>query len=399
MSEGGRLALEGGTPVRSTLLPYGRQWIDDEDVAAVTRVLRSDWLTTGPEVGEFEGELAAATGAAHAVAVCNGTAALHAAMHALGAGPGDEVLVPAMTFAASANCALYVGARPVFVDVEPDTLLLSPEAAAAAVTPRTRAVVAVDYAGHPCNYDALRALASRHGLALVADGCHALGGSYRGAPVGSLAQLTAFSLHPVKHVTTGEGGAVTTHDAALAQRMRAFRNHGITTDHRQRAERGSWFYEMADLGYNYRLTDFQCALGRTQLRKLPAWIRRRRELAARYHAALAEIAAVEPLAVRDDVAHAYHLYVVRLRLEALRADRSQVFAALRAEGIGVNVHYIPVHLHPYYREHHGTAAGMCPVAEAAYERILSLPMFPAMTDGDVDDVVAALHKVTAAYRT
>jgi perosamine synthetase len=234
-------------------------------------------------------------------------------------------------------------------------------------------------------------------LHLVADACHAVGGSYKGRPVGCLADLSTFSFHPVKHVTTGEGGMITTDDAALARRMRVFRNHGITTDHRQREQQGSWFYEMVDLGYNYRLTDLQCALGMSQLRKLSASVVRRQAIARQYDAAFAEIPAVEPLGVRPDVSHAYHLYVIRLDLDRLQVDRAHVFAALVAEGIGVNVHYIPVHLHPFYRARFDTGPGLCPVAEAAYERIITLPMFPRMTDDDVGDVIMAVSKVTKAY--
>jgi perosamine synthetase len=368
-----------------TPLPYGRHWIDEEDVRAVADVLRGDWLTTGPRVEDFERRFAEAVEAREAVAVNSGTAALHCAMHALGIGPGDEVIVPPMTFAATANCVLYCGGTPVFADVDPATLLLDPDAAARQVTPRTRAVVAVDYAGQPCDYDALRAFAGRHGLALVADACHALGGAYREQRVGSIADLSAFSFHPVKHIATGEGGMITTGDANLARRMRLFRNHGISTDHRQREQAGSWYYEMVELGYNYRLTDFQCALGVSQLGKLERWVARRREIARRYNAALAGVPGVRPLAVRPEAAHAYHLYVVRVE-----GDRGRAFAELRAVGVGVNVHYIPVHLHPYYRQRLGTGPGLCPAAEAAYEQILSLPIFPRMSDEDVDFVVQVL---------
>ena len=392
-----RLAIDGGRPIRKTLLPYGRHWIAEDDIAAVASVLRSDWLTTGPAVAEFERVFATATGAASAVAVSSGTAALHAAMFALGVGEGDEVIVPAMTFAATANCVLYQGATPVFADVDDGTLLLGAVDAERRVTKRTKALVAVDYAGQPCDYDALADLAKRKQLALVADACHALGAMYRGRRVGSLAQLSTFSFHPVKHIAAGEGGAVTTAEEPLARRLRLFRNHGITTDSREREQTGSWQYEMVELGYNYRLTDLQCALAQSQLKKLPAFLASRREIARRYTAALADIPAVAPLVVRTDAQHAYHLFVVRLRLDQLRATRAQVFAALCAEGIGVNVHYVPVHLHPFYRKRLGTGPGLCPVAEAAYEEILSLPMFPAMSDADVDDVIAALVKVTGAY--
>lgn len=397
MTQREKLAIDGGAPVRRGTLPYGRQSIDEEDIAAVVEVLRSDWLTTGPKVGEFERALAEFVGVREAVAVSNGTAALHAAMYALGIGPGDEVIVPPMTFAATANCVVYQGGTPVFVDVEPGTLLIDPNQVEAKITPRTKAIIAVDYAGQPCDYDRLRAIVQSHGLKLVADACHALGASYRGRQVGSLADLSVFSFHPVKHITTGEGGMITTDDPALAERMRVFRNHGITSDHRQREQQGSWFYEMVDLGYNYRLTDVQCVLGMSQLRKLPGWLARRREIARQYDAAFAGMPAVEPLAVRPGVVHAYHLYMIRLDLARLQPTRAEVFAALRAEGIGVNVHYVPVHLHPFYRERFGTRPGLCPVAEAAYEELVTLPVFPGMGDADVADVTAAVAKVVEAY--
>lgn len=393
------LAVNGGTPVRKTMLPYGRQSIDEDDIAAVVDVLRSDWLTTGPTIAEFETAFANVAGASEAVAVSNGTAALHAAMFALGIGSGDEVIVTPMTFAASANAAVYLGAVPVFSDVDPETLLLDPQTIEARITPRTRAIVAVDYAGQPCDYDAINAIAEKHGLAVIDDACHAVGGSYHGRPVGSLADLNTFSLHPVKHLTTGEGGVITTDDAELAQKMRIFRNHGITTDHRQRAEQGAFFYEMMYLGYNYRLTDFQAALGISQLNKLPGWVDRRQAIARQYDKAFADLSEVTPLTVRSEVSHAYHLYMIQLELDMLQVDRTAVFQALRAEGIGVNVHYIPVHLHPFYREQFGTSLGDCPIAEAAYRRLITLPIFPQMSDQDVTDVVTAVAKVITAYQS
>ena len=393
-----QLALHGGVPVRSALLPYGRHEIDDADVEAVTRVLRSDWLTSGPLVTEFEAAFAQLTGAAHAVAVSNGTAALHAAMFALGIGPGDEVIVPPMTFAASANAVLYQGGTPVFADVDASTLLLDPAQAAAKISPKTRAIVAVDYAGQPCDYDALRAVVGDRPIAIVGDACHSVGGRDRGRAVGTLADLSAFSLHPVKHVTTGEGGMVTTADAKLAARMRTFRNHGITTDHRQRSEQSSWIYEIVELGYNYRLTDIQCALGISQLSKLPARIERRQAIAREYDRAFAQIPEVSPLGMRSGVSHAFHLYMVQVDTSALTCDRAMVFNALSREGIGVNVHYIPVHLHPLYRRRFDFGPGLCPVAEAAYERLITLPMFPGMTARDVQDVVEAVTKVVTAFR-
>lgn len=380
-------------PVRGTLLPYGRQLIDETDIAAVVDVLRSDWLTTGPAVEAFEGAFAARVGARHAIAVSNGTAALHAAFHALRLGPGDEVIVPAMTFASTATAVVMTGARPVFADVDARTLLVDTASVEARIGPRTRAIIAVDYAGQPCAYDVLAELADRHDLALLSDACHSLGARYGGKPVGCLTDLTVFSFHPVKAFTTGEGGMVTTEDPRLAERIRSFRNHGISADHRVRAARNSWEYEIAETGWNYRLSDLQCALGASQLRKLDTFIARRRQLARRYDTALARLEAVLPLAVADGVEHAYHLYVVQLDPGRLAGKRAEIFAALRGEGIGVNVHYLPVHLHPLFRTRFGTGPGDCPVAEAAYERILSLPIFPAMTDEDVADVITALKKV------
>ena len=383
-------------------LPYGRQSIDDADIAAVVDVLRSDYLTTGPMVARFEERMAEFVGTREAVAVSSGTAALHCAVHALKISPAEEVIVPTMTFAASANCVAFQGARPVLVDVDPATLLIDPQAVEAAITPRTRAVMAVDFAGQPCDYDQLQDICQRHGLALISDACHALGATYRGQQVGSLVPLTAFSFHPVKALTTGEGGMVTTDDVELAKRMRSFRNHGIDVDHRQRQEAGDWKYQVTKLGFNYRITDIQSALGISQLQRFPAWLQRRREIAQQYDQAFSTLPGVEPLGLLPDREHARHLYVVRLNAKQLGMDRRTAFEQLRRSGLGVNVHYIPVHLHPYYQEEFGTRRGDCPVAEAAYEEILSLPLFPAMTDLDIERVTETIlglhptsHKMAA----
>jgi UDP-4-amino-4,6-dideoxy-N-acetyl-beta-L-altrosamine transaminase len=368
------------------VLPYARQSVSAEDIEAVVEVLRSDWLTTGPKVEAFESAFAEYTGVAEAVAVSNGTAALHAAMYAAGIGPGDEVIVPAMTFVATANAAVYRQARPVIVDVDPMTLLIDPDAVEKKITERTKAIVAVDYAGQPCDYDALRRIADRRGLKLIADACHSLGGEYRGRKVGALADFTVFSFHPVKHITTGEGGMVTTDDHQAGERLRRFRNHGINANHRERSEQDTWRYEMESLGYNYRLTDFQCALGLSQLGTLPARIESRREIARAYDHALRGFAHAMPLGVAPEVLHAYHLYVIRV------GDRARAYHALRRRGIGVNVHYLPVHLHSYYRRTFGCAPGDCPVAEQAYEEILSLPMFSGMT---IDDACRVIEAVAA----
>lgn len=433
------------------MIPYGRQSIDEDDIKAVVDVLRSDWLTTGPKVAEFEQAVADYVGTKYAVAVSSGTAALHAAMYAIGIKPGDEVIVSPMTFAATANCIVYQGGTPVFADVDSDTLLLDPAKVEEKITEKTKAIIGVDYAGQPCDWDRLREIADKHKLKLIADACHALGAEYKGQKTGTLAELNIFSFHPVKHITTGEGGMITTDNAELAERMRLFRTHGITrdpkyfspltSDLRAPASDSSWFYEMVDLGYNYRITDLQCALGISQLRKLPKFLERRREIAALYDEALADIPGIEPLGLRADVLpaaqsakrkvqsedrpdpllpacpveftegdsaayssgapcslHSYHLYVVMVDSNVLGIDRTTLFANLRKKGIGVNVHYIPVHLHPFYREKFHTDTGLCPVAEAAYEQIISLPMFPGMTDENVRDVTEGLRNIILECR-
>ncbi len=390
------LAIDGGTPVRKTMLPYGRQSISEDDIQAVVDVLRSDWLTTGPKVLEFEEALAAHVGAKYAVSFSSGTAALHGAAFAAGLKPGDEAITSPLTFAATANCVLYQGARPVFADVSPDTLNLDPDRLPERITPKTRAVLPVDYAGHPADLDPILALAERHGLIVIEDACHALGAEYKGRRTGSIAHMSVFSFHPVKHVATGEGGIVTTDRADLAENLRRFRNHGISSDARQRNASGQWHYEMVLLGFNYRLTDIACALGISQLTKLEANLARRREIAARYTAAFRNLRGVVVPGVRPDVNPAWHLYPIRINTSQLKRDRAYVFRALRAENIGVNVHYIPVHLHPYYRERFGYQGGEYPVAETAYEQLISLPMFHSMTEQDVEDVIAAVSKVSAA---
>jgi perosamine synthetase len=373
----------------SKFIPYGRQVIEDEDVAAVAAVLRSDWLTTGPLVPKFESAFADFVGAQHGVAAANGTAALHLCMLAAGIGPGDEVIVPALTFAASANCARYVGATVVFADVRADTLTVDVDHVASLITPRTRAIVTVDYAGLPGDLDELLALCGQHGLLLVEDACHAPGAEYHGRRVGSIAHMSAFSFHPVKHLTTGEGGLVTTNDAALAERLRRFRNHGIGTDHRQREQLGTWRYDMVDLGYNYRLNDIQCALGLSQLGRLAAAIERRRALAAAYQRAFADLPALLLQAEPAGRRNAWHLFTVRLHGDDADARRLAVYTDLRAAGIGVNVHYLPVYLNSYYRGL-GYPQGLCPVAEQAYAGLLSLPMWHGLGDADQRVVIEAV---------
>jgi UDP-4-amino-4,6-dideoxy-N-acetyl-beta-L-altrosamine transaminase len=391
------LAINGGSPVRTSFLPYGRQSVDEADIEAVVEVLRSDWLTTGPKVGEFEEAFAARVGAKHAISFTSGTAALHAAAFAAGLKAGDEAITTPMTFAATANCVLYQGATPVFADVSADTLNLEPEQVTKKLSSRTRAILPVDYAGHPADLTRMMETARHHGLTVIEDACHALGAEFSGKCVGSIADMTVFSFHPVKHITTGEGGMVTTENTQFAEILRRFRNHGISSDARQRQNAGQWHYEMVLLGFNYRLPDIVCALGLQQLKRLDANLARRREIAALYTAAFGETHGVITPSVRPGANPAWHLYPIRLDLENLTADRAKIFRALRAENIGVNVHYIPVHLHPYYRDRFGYRGGEFPEAEGAYERLISLPMFHAMTDQDVHDVITAVRKVVSHY--
>ena len=345
-------------------LPYGRQTITEADIEAVVTVLRSDWLTTGPKVAEFERALAEFVGVRHAVVVNSGTAALHCAMAAIGISPGDEVIVPSISFVATANCVVYCGGTPVFADVEADTALIDPADVERKITPRTKAIMAMDYGGQPADYEALRAIIARTGrrIWLVADACHALGASRDNRMAGALADISTFSFHPVKPITTGEGGAVTTDDAEIARKVALMRNHGIDSDFRAREKSGAWYYDMVELGFNYRIPDILCALGISQLRQLPGWIARRQTLARRYDAGFEGKASMTPLERLDGVSHGYHLYAVRTQ----PGQRDAIFRRLRAAGIGANVHYRPIPSHSYYRRSFPPAS--TPVANGLSER-------------------------------
>jgi perosamine synthetase len=398
------LALHGGAPVRESFLPYARQSVDENDIQAVVDVLKSDWLTTGPTVACFEEEFASYVGARYAVSFSCGTAALHGAAFAVGLGPGDEAITTPMTFCATPNSVLLQGAAPVFADVSSDTLNLDPREVSHKLSSRTRTILAVDYAGHPAALDELQKLARSHNqrVFLIEDACHALGAAYGSKRVGSIADMTVFSFHPVKHITTGEGGMVATNDPKIAQTLRRFRNHGILRDTERQQECGEWFYEMSLLGVNYRLSDIACALGLSQMKRLDVNLARRRQIAAQYTTAFGDfsppgVPAIATPVVREDVTPAWHLYPIRLNLETLSVSRREIFRALRAENIGVNVHYIPVYRHPYYRRRFPELPD-CPVAEHAYERLISLPIFPSMTQRDVDDVIHAVCKVVSYYQ-
>ncbi|WP_206424225.1 UDP-4-amino-4,6-dideoxy-N-acetyl-beta-L-altrosamine transaminase [Cohnella candidum] len=380
--------------MRNTFLPYARQWIDDRDIEAVTAILKGDYLTTGPLVPELESKMAKTVGARYAVAFANGTAALHAACSAAGIGDGDEVITTPMTFAASANCVLYQNGTPVFADIDERTYNVDPVEVEKLVTDRTKAIIAVDFTGQPANLAALRKIASKHGLVLIEDAAHALGASYQGSKVGSVSDMTMFSLHPVKHVTSGEGGVITTNSEEYYRKLLRFRSHGIVRDREslENPSRGAWYYEMQELGYNYRLTDFQAALAVSQLDKLDRFVERRRAIADRYNEAFCDMEEAILPEQDGNGESSWHLYVVQLKLDRLRFGRDEIFERMHAENIGVNLHYIPVHLHPYYRRL-GYGPGLCPKAERFYDRVLTLPLFPAMTDRDVEDVIHAFRKV------
>ncbi|MGO4256556.1 UDP-4-amino-4,6-dideoxy-N-acetyl-beta-L-altrosamine transaminase [Marmoricola sp. RAF53] len=374
------------------MLPYGRQSISSDDIEAVAAILRGDWLTTGPTVTAFEDAISAATGGHRAVSCTSGTAALHMAYAAAGVGPGDQVVTTPMTFVATASGASILGAEVVFADVEEDTALLDPAAVEAVVTDRTKVIAAVDYAGHPADYDALQPIADRVGALTLDDAAHSIGGTYRGRPVGDLADVTTLSFFPTKNLTTGEGGAAVFKDDTLAQRAHEFHFIGLVRD-KDRFEitdEGPWHQEVHEFGINYRLTDVASALGLSQLARLAAFKQRRTEITARYNAALADVAGLRTPVQRDDVDPAWHLYPVRV----LDGRRREVFEKMRERGVGVQVNYIPVYWHPVYA-HLGYQRGMCPNAEAFYAEELSLPLYPDLTDAQVDQVVETLVEVLA----
>lgn len=394
-----KLAIFGGTPVRETKIFYGRQCIEQDDIDAVVETLKGDLITCGPKVEALEEKLCEVTGAKYAVVVANGTAALHLAALAAGFGEGDEVIVSAITFAASSNCVLYCGAKPVFADIRPDTYNVDPEAVRRLITPRTKGIVAVDFTGQAVEHDELRALCEEHGLTLIEDAAHAIGTKYKGRPVGSIADLTCFSFHPVKTVTGGEGGAVTTNDEGLYRRLMRVRTHGITRNREEMVHPTDalWYNEQVELGYNYRMTDFQAALLLSQLNKLPRFSARRKEIVRRYDEAFSQM---PELFVQREIPESdttRHLYVLRLNPERLTCDRRQFFDALYAENTCPQVHYLPVYWHSYY-EKLGYGKGLCPNAERYYEEVMSIPLYYGMTDEDVEDVVRAVKKVVAHYR-
>lgn len=372
-------------------IPYGRQCIEEDDIQAVIDALRSDYLTTGPKIAEFEKKVADYVGAKYAVAVSNGTAALHIACLAAGMTEGDEVITTPITFAASANCVLYCGGTPVFADIDPKTYDIDPEDVRRKITARTKAIIPVHLTGQPCNMDAIHAIAKEYHLIVIEDGAHALGAEYKGRKIGSLSDMTTFSFHPVKPITTGEGGMVMTNDENLYKRLCLFRSHGITRDKELlENDEGAWYYEQQLLGYNYRITDIQCALGISQMNKLDRFLARRRELAKRYDEAFSDCPDVITPYQLEDTNSGWHLYIIQVQ----NHDRKEVFDKLRAMGIGVNVHYMPVYRHPYYREH-GYQNTMCKYAEELYKRLISIPLYPLLRDEEQDKIIAAIRDIVA----
>lgn len=393
------LAIFGGKPIFEKRIGYGHQYIDDEDINAVVDVLKSDYLTCGPKIEEAEEKLCEITGAKHAVLVSNGTAALHATMYAAGIKKDDEVITTPITFAASANCALYCGGKPVFADINPETYNIDPADIERKITRNTKAVVAVDFTGQAVEVEKIREICDKNNLFFIEDAAHSLGTCYNGKSVGSLADMTEFSFHPVKTCTAGEGGAITTNDDELYKRLVLFRTHGITRvqDWMDKESEGGWYYQEIDLGYNYRMTDIQAALLCTQLDKLGMFAKRRKELVKRYDEAFSEMPEIIVQKEIPESDTVRHLYIIQLNTDMLKCGRREVFDALQAEGVGVNVHYIPVYSFPYYKKL-GYEMGICPNAEKLYERIISIPLFYSMTNDDQDKVIEAIKKVISYYK-
>ncbi|MFK7696934.1 UDP-4-amino-4,6-dideoxy-N-acetyl-beta-L-altrosamine transaminase [Paenibacillus sp. HJGM_3] len=386
------------TPVRSTMLSYGQQWIDEQDIASVVEVLKGSYLTQGPRIADFERAVAEEAGARYAVAFSSGTAALHGAAFAAGIGLGDEAITTPITFAASSNCVLYQRGTPVFADIRPDTYNIDPEDIERKLTSRTKAIIPVDYTGQPADMDAIRALADKRGLVVIEDAAHSLGATYKNRKVGTLADMTMFSFHPLKHVTTAEGGVIVTDHHEYYKKLELFRSHGITKDPEMLlTDEGPWYYEMHELGYHYRMTDLHAALGLSQMAKLHSFVERRREIASIYNEAFSDLPGIVRPYQHPDTNSSWHLYMIRLEFSEFSVGRRRWFEALRAENIGVHVHYIPVYKLPYYQKL-GYKAGLCPIAEQYYESAITLPLFPKMSNQDVQDVIHAVKKIHAAYK-
>ena len=378
---------------KASQIPYGRQWIDKNDIAEVVKTLRSDWITTGPKISQFENAIASYVDAKYAACVTNGTSALHLACLVAGIGPGDEVIVPTMSFVASTNCVLYCNAKPILVDIYEDTLTINVEEAEKKITKKTKAIIAVDFAGHPANWSKLKKLAKTHKLILIDDAAHAFGSKYQGHKIGSIANLTTFSFHPVKTITTAEGGAVTTNNKSFYEKLLLFRNHGIEKTSELSKKFGGWYYEVKSLGYNFRMTDLQAALGLSQLSKIDAFIKKRRSLWKNYQRHLNRLEGIVIPKEEKGVLAAWHLYPIRIKEWVIEKSRREVFEALVEAGIQCQVHYIPIHLQPLYRKLFGYKLGDFPIAEKYYSQAISLPLFSSLTNQDQTKVIKTLKKI------
>jgi len=374
-------------------IPYGHQWIDNSDIRAVIKVLKSDWITQGSKIKEFENAVAKYCGVKYAVAVSSGTAALHAAYAVAGIKAGDEVITTPLSFAATSNAIIYCGGKPVFADIQEDTLNINPKEIKKKITKKTKTIASVDFAGHPCDYDEILKIAKKYKLLIIEDAAHALGSEYKGKKIGSFADMTILSFHPVKTITTGEGGMILTNNKYFYDKLQVFRNHGMI----KKPEKGNWYYEIEKPGYNYRLTDFQCALGLSQLKKIDQFIKRRREIFFEYNKAFRDVREIVTSVERNYAKSAWHIYVVQLRIERLKADRKKIFEELKKKGIGVQIHYIPLHLQPFYRQKFGYKLGDFPNVENYYERAITLPLFPKMTDKDVQSVIRVVKETINFY--
>lgn len=395
-----QLAIHGGKPVRDKVIYYGRQWINEDDINAVADVLRGDLITCGPRVEEFEHRLETYIGVKFAVAVCNGTAALHCACIAAGIGPGDEVITTPLTFAASANCILYCGATPVFADINPETYNIDPQSIKAHITPSTKAVIAVDFTGQAVMHEEIRAICDEYHLIFIEDAAHAIATKYKNRQIGSLADMTCFSFHPVKTITGGEGGAITTNNEKLYKKLVLAHIHGITHDEdmmEHAPHEGEWYYEQIDLGFNYRLTDFQAALIMSQMNRLDAFAEKRKKITEIYNR---EFESIPGIIIQKEIAESdtcRHLYIIKLDLNKLKCTRKEFYDAMSAENVHCQVHYVPVYWFPYY-EHLGYKKGLCPIAEEVYSKIMSIPLYPSLNTQDVRDVIHAVKKVAEFYQ-
>lgn len=380
--------------MKNNFIPYGHQWIDEKDIEEVAKVLKTDWITQGPKVEEFEKTVAEYCQVKYAVAVSSGTAALHSAYVAAGISFGDEVITTPLTFAATAYTISHLGGKPVFADIQEDTLNIDPKEIEKKITKKTKAIAPVDFAGHPCDYDKISKIAKKYKLLIIEDAAHALGSEYKGKRIGSFADLTILSFHPVKAITTGEGGMILTNNKDFYEKLKIFRHHGII----KKPEKGGWYYEIENPGYNYRLTDFQCALGLSQLKKIDKFIKRRREIVAKYNQAFKNVKEIIIPKERNYVKSAWHLYVIQLQLDKLKVNRKKIFEVLQKEGIGVQVHYIPLHLQPFYQKKFNYKKGGFPIVERYYERAITLPLFPKMTNKEVDKVIKVVKETINFYK-